>query len=144
MERVNIKFGMPMGPIRLMGEVGIPVITKVHAILASHFGDHLADPAWIRLDEESILDRLFHVMLNEAQRCLEEGIIRDPGLLDLGMIYGTGFPPFRGGPLREADRRGLKSVLERSKVLAERYGERFAAPPGLVARAEQDQPYRQD
>jgi 3-hydroxyacyl-CoA dehydrogenase len=46
-------------------------------------------------------------MLNEAARALDEGLVADPGVLDLAMIYGTGFPPYKGGVLRLADARGV-------------------------------------
>jgi 3-hydroxyacyl-CoA dehydrogenase/enoyl-CoA hydratase/3-hydroxybutyryl-CoA epimerase len=163
-----LKFGMPVGPIKLMGEVGIEVIVKVFHILQSHFGDHLPKPAWIGredlakaftrdadnklrvdsvmiqgwvakpvvgLSELDITDRLFHSMLNEAARCLEEGIVKEAGYLDLAMIYGTGFPAFRGGLLREAEARGLENVSNRGRVLAERYGAWLQPPEALLKRS---------
>ena len=54
-------------------------------------------------------------MLTEASRCLMEGIVRDPGELDMGLILGIGFPTFRGGLLRWADTLGLPRVLEMLK-----------------------------
>src|SRR5258708_23442668 len=53
-----------------------------------------------RYSDQDIQDRLYHAMLNESVRCLDEGIVLEPGLLDLAMVYGTGFPPYRGGPSR--------------------------------------------
>ena len=57
--------------------------------------------------------RLFLPMLTEASRVLTEGIVREPGDVDMGLILGIGFPPFRGGLLRWADTLGLGKVLEK-------------------------------
>lgn len=54
-------------------------------------------------DRDEIEHRLVLLMVNEAARCLEEGIVATPGEIDLAMVMGTGFAPFRGGPLRHAD-----------------------------------------
>jgi 3-hydroxyacyl-CoA dehydrogenase/enoyl-CoA hydratase/3-hydroxybutyryl-CoA epimerase/3-hydroxyacyl-CoA dehydrogenase/enoyl-CoA hydratase/3-hydroxybutyryl-CoA epimerase/enoyl-CoA isomerase len=64
---------------------------------------------------EEITDRLFLPMLVEASRILEEGIVRDPADVDMGLILGIGFPAFRGGLLRWADTVGLAKVLEKLK-----------------------------
>lgn len=66
-------------------------------------------------------------MLNEAVACLAEGVVDDEDLLDAGVIFGTGFAPFRGGPLHYARSRGLDTVQARLEALAERHGERFRA-----------------
>lgn len=63
--------------------------------------------------QEELIDRLFLPMLVEASRTLMEGIVRDPGDVDMGLILGIGFPPFRGGILRWADTLGLDKVLEK-------------------------------
>jgi 3-hydroxyacyl-CoA dehydrogenase/enoyl-CoA hydratase/3-hydroxybutyryl-CoA epimerase len=163
-----LAFGMPVGPIKLMGEVGIEVIVKVFHILQEHFGDHLPKPSWIdRSDLASaftkdpkgklsvhaemiqgwvakaapeatdldVSDRLFHSMLNEASRCMQEGIVPEPGYLDLAMIFGTGFPAFRGGLLREADARGLENTVLRGKVLSQKYGAWLQPPQALQDQA---------
>lgn len=75
--------------------------------------------------DEEIVDRCWLQMLNETARCMEEGIITDPADVDLGVIFGFGFPPFRGGILREADRRGLAWVVERLEGFAAQHGERL-------------------
>jgi 3-hydroxyacyl-CoA dehydrogenase/enoyl-CoA hydratase/3-hydroxybutyryl-CoA epimerase/3-hydroxyacyl-CoA dehydrogenase/enoyl-CoA hydratase/3-hydroxybutyryl-CoA epimerase/enoyl-CoA isomerase len=62
---------------------------------------------------EEIQDRLFLPMLTEATRVLAEGIVRDPGDVDMGLILGIGFPPFRGGLLRWADNVGIRGVMEK-------------------------------
>jgi 3-hydroxyacyl-CoA dehydrogenase/enoyl-CoA hydratase/3-hydroxybutyryl-CoA epimerase/enoyl-CoA isomerase len=73
---------------------------------------------------EEITDRLFLPMLVEASRVLAEGIVREPGDVDMGLILGIGFPPFRGGILRWADTLGLGKVLEKLKRY-EALGPRF-------------------
>jgi 3-hydroxyacyl-CoA dehydrogenase/enoyl-CoA hydratase/3-hydroxybutyryl-CoA epimerase len=58
-------------------------------------------------------------MINEAARCLEEGVVASPEDADYGMILGTGFPTFRGGPLRVAEAMGIKEVVHRLNELAQ-------------------------
>ena len=76
------------------------------------------------LSAEEITERLFLPMLTEASRVLTEGIVREPGDVDMGLILGIGFPPFRGGILRWADSLGMAKVLEKLKPY-ERLGARF-------------------
>jgi 3-hydroxyacyl-CoA dehydrogenase / enoyl-CoA hydratase / 3-hydroxybutyryl-CoA epimerase / enoyl-CoA isomerase len=77
-----------------------------------------------QIGNEEITDRLFLPMLTEASRVLIEGIVREPGDVDMGLILGIGFPPFRGGILRWADSLGMTKVLEKMKAFAY-LGERF-------------------
>ncbi len=79
----------------------------VTAIIAKH---RTGDRA---MDEAEITDRLFFPMLLEATRVLEEGIVREPGDVDMGLILGIGFPPFRGGILRWCDTVGAATVVDR-------------------------------
>src|SRR5207245_2090201 len=67
------------------------------------------------IGQEEITDRLFLPMLVEASRVLSEGIVRDPGDVDMGLILGIGFPAFRGGILRWADSQELGKVLDKLK-----------------------------
>jgi 3-hydroxyacyl-CoA dehydrogenase/enoyl-CoA hydratase/3-hydroxybutyryl-CoA epimerase len=160
-----VAFGMPVGPIKLIGEVGVEVITKVFGILNDHYKDHLPQPKWITREdlklafpkgadgklqlqaamiegwvgkpdpnypELDIQDRLFHALLNEGSRCLGEGLVPEAGYLDLAMIYGTGFPPFRGGLLKEADHRGVPICLKRGEELAAKYGKHLSPPSALL------------
>ena len=78
------------------------------------------------LPAEVIHSRLVLPMINEAVFCLEDEIVGEPARLDLAMIFGTGFPPFRGGLLRYADALGIDRVFTRLDDLAERLGPRFA------------------
>jgi 3-hydroxyacyl-CoA dehydrogenase/enoyl-CoA hydratase/3-hydroxybutyryl-CoA epimerase len=79
------------------------------------------------LDPAPTESRLVLPMINEAVRCLEEGIASSPADVDLAMVMGTGFPPFRGGLLRHADSLGLTAVVQGLEILSERHGKRFMA-----------------
>ena len=69
-------------------------------------------------------------MVNEAVACLSEGVVKDADLLDAGVIFGTGFAPFRGGPLNYARDRGIDDVIGALESLAEQYGDRFRPHEG--------------
>jgi 3-hydroxyacyl-CoA dehydrogenase/enoyl-CoA hydratase/3-hydroxybutyryl-CoA epimerase len=163
-EASALDLGMPVGPLKLVGEVGIPVILHVLGILKRHFSDHLPAPAWLdRADfadafardaagkvqvrhalisawiskpdpgypAADIQDRLFLAMLNEGARALAEGLAPDAGIVDLAMIYGTGFPPYTGGLLRLADARGLAACVARGEALSARAP--WLKPPAALA-----------
>ena len=70
---------------------------------------------------EAIIERLVYPIINEAARCLEEGIVERPEEVDLAMVFGTGFAPFRGGPLRYADSVGTARIVETLDRLASEY-----------------------
>ncbi len=86
------------------------------------------------LPAEDVADRLWLAMLNETARAIEDGILTDPQAIDLAVVFGFGFPPFRGGILREADCRGLRWVVDRLRSLDERYGGEALAPAPLLMR----------
>ena len=75
-------------------------------------------------------DRLILPLLNEAVACLHDGVVSDADLLDAGVIFGTGFAPFRGGPIAHVRAVGPDKLVERLKQLQQRYGDRFAPRPG--------------
>ena len=77
-----------------------------------------------------IRDRLILRLLNEAVTCLREGVVADADLVDAGMVFGTGFAPFRGGPLHYAKERGVNEIRNRLEELAQRYGAHFSPDPG--------------
>ncbi len=143
------KFGMPMGPIELVDQVGIDVGYKVAHILQEAFGERMkvakiledvkakgllgkksgkgfylyqgkkkvTNPevkigSGSRVSDEDALKRMIYIMINEAARCLEEKVIDSAGTVDIGMIMGTGFPPFRGGLLRYADSVGIANIVK--------------------------------
>jgi 3-hydroxyacyl-CoA dehydrogenase/enoyl-CoA hydratase/3-hydroxybutyryl-CoA epimerase len=79
---------------------------------------------------DDLEDRLMLAMVNEAMAVLREGVVADEDLIDAGVIFGSGFAPFRGGPLRYARERGVNDVVARLEALAARHGERFRPDPG--------------
>lgn len=109
-----------------------------------HKGEREANPKAVELlsdvefkekPEEEIVDRLVLTMLNEAAMCLDEGVVERGDYLDMALITGIGFPPFRGGLLRYADARGIPSVLGRLKDLKASCGSRFE-PASLLVKME--------
>lgn len=88
-----------------------------------------------KLAGKDIAMRCVLPMLNEAVRCLDEGIIRSPRDGDIGAIFGIGFPPFLGGPFRYMDQIGIEKLVEIMNEHAQKYGDRFAPCDGLLTRA---------
>jgi 3-hydroxyacyl-CoA dehydrogenase / enoyl-CoA hydratase / 3-hydroxybutyryl-CoA epimerase len=89
-----------------------------------------AEPTTV--NEGDLRDRLVLSMVNEAARTLEEKVVDSPGDVDFGMIMGTGWAPFRGGPLRFADHLGIATVVSRLNNLRDRVAQQFA-PCSLLA-----------
>lgn len=85
--------------------------------------------------DEEIQLRCALIMINEALRCLDEGILRSARDGDVGAVFGIGFPAFRGGPFRYVDVIGPEEVLRRTRSLEHRLGERFEPAPLLVEMA---------
>jgi 3-hydroxyacyl-CoA dehydrogenase / enoyl-CoA hydratase / 3-hydroxybutyryl-CoA epimerase len=161
-DRAAVEFGMPMGPIELADTVGLDVASHVGKILAEAFGlpvprgtaellaaGHVGrksgrgyyewrdgkpvkPPASGRAPDD-LTDRLILQYLNEAAACLRERVVEDADLLDAGMIFGTGFAPFRGGPLHYARARGVREIVARLEALAATHGPRFKPDPGWAA-----------
>ena len=172
-------WGMPMGPIALMDEVGLDIAAHVAEILHEAFGDRLPlAPGMERMLEDDrrgakngrgfyeydgdertepdesvydllgielldepprpgeLVDRMILPMVDEAARCLEEGIVADAGQLDLAMIFGTGFAPFRGGLCRWADQQGLSQIVTELDRMATSVGDRYAPSDALRKAAE--------
>jgi len=154
-DKAATKFGMPMGPIELADTVGLDVCLAVAKNLGSHFGGTIPvrlekmvsdkilgkktgkgfyeynngrpikdNPANYQPSPD-IADRMILRMLNEAAACLREQVIADNDLLDAGMIFGTGFAPFRGGPMHYAQTKGINNIITQLKEFTEKYGERF-------------------
>lgn len=181
-ERVVKAFGMPMGPLRLLDEVGIDVAQKAGKTLSESFGERVEPSTVLQrlaqagrlgkktkhgfyrysgkqesiehdlgqllgvshetLSDAEILNRCVHLMVAEASRCLEESIVRSAADLDLAMVMGTGFPPFRGGLLRYADAYGVRRIVDELSEFQTRLGPRFAPPEALGAVAQQGGFYR--
>jgi 3-hydroxyacyl-CoA dehydrogenase / enoyl-CoA hydratase / 3-hydroxybutyryl-CoA epimerase len=162
-----LDFGMPMGPLRLVDEVGTDVSLHVAETLASHYHRRMAVPEvlsrlvkggqlgrksgegfylhrgkeavpsedaarFVKDDSAANLDRvdlelrMVLLMVNEAARCVEEGIVSGPEDVDFAMIMGAGFAPFRGGPLRHADTVGVANLVREMNELVDAGEERFA------------------
>ena len=85
--------------------------------------------------------RLVYPMLNEAVHCLDELVVSEPWMVDLGMVLGTGFAPMHGGPLRLIDTIGAGVVWRNMCILERSYGKRFSPADGLAARAARQQPF---
>jgi len=162
-DRAAEEFGMPMGPIELADTVGLDVCLNVGRILAQAFGrpgpesvaplvearklgrksgeglyvwrdgKAVKPPAASSAIPDDLIDRLMLPMLNEAVAILRERVVADEELVDAGVVFGAGFAPFRGGPLRYARERGVPKVLARLTELEARYGERFRPDPGWAA-----------
>jgi 3-hydroxyacyl-CoA dehydrogenase/enoyl-CoA hydratase/3-hydroxybutyryl-CoA epimerase len=172
-----LRFGFPVGPLKLLDEVGIDTGHKIAKVLHEAFGDRMAPaPALEKIfadgragrkngrgfyrygeggrgkggrkvdptvydvlgvrptkghDAAAIALRCVLPMVNEAVRCLEEGILRSARDGDAGAILGLGFPPFRGGPFRYLDGRGAAAVRADLEELRRRHGGRFA-PAALL------------
>ncbi len=79
---------------------------------------------------EDLEDRMILAMLNEAVAALHEGVVADADLLDAGVIFGTGFAPFRGGPIAHIRKVGADALKAKLVALQQRHGDRFAPRPG--------------
>ena len=77
-----------------------------------------------------VIDRMILVMVNECVACLRERVVENSDLVDAAVVFGTGFAPFRGGPVTYARARGVPAVLARLEELAARYGPRFRPDEG--------------
>lgn len=156
-------FGMMMGPVELADTVGMDVCLAVAENLTAHFGGHVpkrlsemvqagklgrksgegfyqykhGKPIKQKVTNtqhnEEIAHRLTLRMVNEASICLREGVVEDADLLDAGMIFGTGFAPFRGGPMHYAKSIGQEQLNALVAQLQAQYGERFKADKGIDA-----------
>lgn len=89
------------------------------------------------LNSDEIASRCTAQMLNEAVRCLEEGIIASARDGDIGAIFGIGFPPFLGGPFRYIDKLGVNNLVATLRQLESRFGSRFTPCDTLLRMAEQ-------
>lgn len=167
------KFGMPVGPITLIDEVGVDVASKVasylsHADLGKRMGggdislmSKMVEKGWLgrkskqgfftysgkkdkklgpeigaylkeftggavsMMSETDIQDRIASRLVNEAAKCLEDGIIENPVDGDIGLVFGIGFAPFKGGPFRYMDAVGVTQYVDRMNRFADELGEQF-------------------
>lgn len=169
-----LNFGMPMGPFRLLDEVGIDVGDKVSKIIYDGLGERQAsngigkqmlekeffgkknakgfylydekgkptgpnEAAWKmlpkaskKMSETEIQMRIFLPMINEAATTLEDKIVAKAKDVDLGLIFGIGFPPFRGGLLKYADTQGVKRLRDEMVKLSSSVSKDRFTPCELV------------
>ena len=154
LDETMLDFGMPMGPLRLLDEVGLDVAHHICGTIAEKFPGRFRVPALLDgmvkakmlgrkngrgfylhtqggktpelnaeteafrkrdsahgLTREQFQERMVLLMINEAARCLEEKVVASADDADFGMVMGTGFAPFRGGPLRHADSVGAAKIV---------------------------------
>lgn len=183
------RFGMPMGPLELLDQVGLDVAMHVAGSLQSVSScvDDVVDPLTrlvssgrlgkksgvgfyqyrngkkgkpLAYDFEKVSDlltpnehdfaadglnltqrRLIYTMLIEAITCHQEHVVEQPWAIDLAMVLGTGFAPFRGGPLHVADAIGLDRMIHNCEHLGTSFGDRFAAPEELLVMARRGDSY---
>ena len=102
------------------------------------------EPISRRGELSPIQKRLIFPMINEAAKCLEAGVVGEAWVVDLAMVLGAGFAPFRGGPLRTADSLGLARVVGELEALRREHGERFEPAPLLRARAKEGRGFYAD
>jgi len=95
----------------------------------------------IHISNNLIIDRCILTMVNEAAKCIDEGVVKNARYLDMAMIMGTGFPAFRGGILKYADARGIKDVVKRLEDLNKKLGERFEVSKLLIDMAKNNKTF---
>ncbi|QFI38363.1 fatty acid oxidation complex subunit alpha FadJ [Moritella marina ATCC 15381] len=93
------------------------------------------------MDPKALAERAVLLMLNEAARCLDEGILRSARDGDIGAIFGIGFPPFLGGPFHYMDSIGIAELVDKLERHQDKYGERFAPCESLKAMAKEGQKF---
>ena len=113
----------------------------IHSAKDKQLNPDVAGKGDNNLAEDEIIDRCILIMVNEAAMCVEEKMVDKPEYLDMAMIMGTGFPPFRGGILRHADKVGIAKVVERLKYLEGKHGQRFKPAKLLEKMAEKNQKF---
>ncbi len=160
LDQLMLDFGMPMGPLRLLDEVGLDIATHAAQSLHAAYGERMLPCTGIQalssekrlgcktgwgfyrhpkgkkaelssdlssfqqedsarnLSDQEIQDRMVLSMVNEAARCMEEGVTQSVEDLDLATVFGMGFAPFRGGLLRYARSEGFASIVARLEVIA--------------------------
>jgi 3-hydroxyacyl-CoA dehydrogenase/enoyl-CoA hydratase/3-hydroxybutyryl-CoA epimerase len=183
-DKTLLEFGMPMGPCRLLDEIGFDIAEHVASEMEGAFGERMRPGdvvSKLREDgrlgrkngrgfytyqngrehgvdrtvarslganakgkapgDEEIKQRCLYLLVNEAAHALEEGVVGLADHVDLAMVMGTGFPPFRGGLLRWADVEGIDRIVEALERFEAEHGSRFAPAPRLRQLAETDQTF---
>jgi 3-hydroxyacyl-CoA dehydrogenase/enoyl-CoA hydratase/3-hydroxybutyryl-CoA epimerase len=165
LDQKAVEFGLPMGPFRLIDEVGIDIATEVAKTLSKAFSYLPESPLLPRIVSSGLrgkkagrgfylhvqgekpkpnrsvdrqlglcklrdatafdMRKLLLLMVNEAGRCLEEKVVSTPEDVDTGMVFGAGFPPFRGGLCRWADAEGLSKLIGELEEISTDAGRRY-------------------
>lgn len=156
-DKAATNFGMMMGPVELADTVGLDVCLAVAKNLTKYFNGEVPEKLVTMVEknklgrktkegfykydknqkpikekvadvhDSDITNRLVLRMLNEASACLDEEVVANSDLLDAGMIFGTGFAPFRGGPMNYTKNFGEKNFQDMLKRLSKEYGTRFSS-----------------
>jgi len=162
-DEAAVAFGMPIGPVELVDSVGLDVVLHVSDVLGAKMdgpvperltgmveagllgrksgqgfykwvdGKAVKPPREPATVPDDIQDRLVLAMVNEAVSCLADDVVSGADLLDAGVIFGTGFAPFHGGPINYARDRGVDQVTSDLKTLAATHGDRFTPHTGWSA-----------
>ena len=182
-DKAMVSWGFPVGPMKLVDEVGLDVALKAAGVLKNAFserweepksltalaaegrkgrknssglylyGEHkgkVVDPSVYPLikgwrarefDVSVIQKRIWLAMLNECAYSLQEGVAERARDIDIGVIFGLGFPPFRGGILRHADSVGIAKIVDEMNALADTYGERLRPAKILVDMAKKNKTF---
>lgn len=169
-DRALRRFGMPMGPLELLDQVGLDVASHVAESLSSlspepsptsdllremaaqghigrksgqgfyhyakgsrHKGRAVAPSVpQPKISLEDIRDRIVMRLVNEAAHCLQDGVVSEAWMIDLGMVLGTGFAPFYGGPLRYGELLGYGEAVAKLEYFQKAVGSRFAPAQWLI------------
>ena len=115
---------------------------KVVKVVQKYLEDNKISPK--KMSKDEIVSTMLANAINEAALMIEEGICDRPQDMDLAMIYGTGFPPYRGGILRYADKWGLKNVYQKLIALEKQYGTRFKPAKLIKEMAESGKTFYQE
>lgn len=159
-DKVAVDFGMPMGPIELADTVGLDICQHVAENLSKYLKMDIPErlkalvtagtlgrktgkgfyefkndkPVKLAVGNDhaavDLQDRLIFRMLNEAVACLRDGVVESADLADAGVIFGTGFAPFHGGPFHYIQARGVPQMRNMLEQLHQRYGARFTPDSG--------------
>jgi 3-hydroxyacyl-CoA dehydrogenase/enoyl-CoA hydratase/3-hydroxybutyryl-CoA epimerase len=158
-DRAATEFGMPMGPIELADVVGLDICLSVAQMLSGPLGvdvpqrlvemveagrlgkksgegfykwDSAGKPRKpsAKPSDAPVTERLILRLLNEAVACMREGVVTEPDAVDAGMVYGTGFAPFLGGPMRYIASLGETGITHSLYRLSQEYGRRFTPDAG--------------
>lgn len=159
-------FGMPMGPIRLADTVGLDICLSVARILSNHYPVEVPErlqkrveagqlgrksgrgfytyqekemkPDGARSIAPEVGERLVLRLLNEAVACKRETVVENADLLDAGIVFGTGFAPFRGGPMQHIRNVGTETLQTKLKALSKQQGDRFTPDAGWPSLSEEE------